>query len=314
MADSTDLILDNSKPIFMFSGQGSQKVGMGNDLADEPLAQEVFECASDIFGFDVQNTMATGPEETLNDTRYAQAAIIALSLALERILKEKEQVPSAVLGFSLGQIAALHASGMLSLEETFSLAHFRSQVMADAAEHNKGAMCALLGADEKAAQELCDGASQGEVLVAANFNCPGQIVISGSLDAIKRAQQMWTEQKKRSALLATSGAFHSPLMQQAADELYKYLNKMAFKEPQVPLICNLDAKALSAANAAEHLSLHLTHPVRFHQSAQYLLEAGANTYIEVGFGGVLLGLMKRIDKSTNRILIDSKASLDSFME
>lgn len=313
MTDSPAGAFDSSRPVFMFSGQGSQKVGMGVDLKDEPRAQEVFACASDLFGFDVQAIMAQGPEETLNDTRYAQAVIVSMSLALVSMLEERGVEPSAVLGFSLGQISALYASRLLSLEETLTFARFRSQAMAQAAEVCPGAMCALLGAEEEAVKQLCEEASQGEVLVPANFNCPGQIVISGTVEAIDRAQQAWTEQKKRSARLATSGAFHSPLMQQAADEVLEYLNSITFKEPQVPLICNLDARPLTATDAAEHLSLHLTHPVLFQQSAGYLMDNGATTFAEVGFGGVLVGLMKRIDKSTTRILIDGKASVDSFL-
>lgn len=312
MVNSLDGVLDNEKPVYMFSGQGSQKIGMGADLKNEPCAQEVFECASDIFGFDIQTMMSEGLQETLNDTRYAQAAIVSLSLALLRMLEKREVEPSAVMGFSLGQVSALYASGMLSLEDTLSFACFRSQAMAQAAENNAGAMCALLGADEDAAQQLCIEASQGEVLLAANFNCPGQIVISGTVDAIARAQQAWSEQKKRSALLATSGAFHSPLMQEAADEVLEYLYKVSFMEPRIPLIDNFDARPLKVSEVAQHLSLHLTHPVLFQQSAEYLLGVGATTFVEVGFGGVLVGLMKRIDKSSIRILIDSKASLDSF--
>lgn len=312
MVNSLDGVLDNEKPVYMFSGQGSQKIGMGADLKNEPCAQEVFECASDIFGFDIQTMMSEGLQETLNDTRYAQAAIVSLSLALLRMLEKREVEPSAVMGFSLGQVSALYASGMLSLEDTLSFARFRSQAMAQTAENNAGAMCALLGADEDAAQQLCIEASQGEVLLAANFNCPGQIVISGTVDAIARAQQAWSEQKKRSALLATSGAFHSPLMQEAADEVLEYLYKVSFMEPRIPLIDNFDARPLKVSEAAQHLSLHLTYPVLFQQSAEYLLGVGATTFVEVGFGGVLVGLMKRIDKSSIRILIDSKASLDSF--
>ena len=304
--------LDNQKPIFMFSGQGSQKVSMGNDLNGSRVAQEVLECASDIFKFDVFEVMTKGPQEKLDETRYAQPAIVALSLALCRLLEEQNITPAACLGFSLGQVSALYASRMLTLEQTFHLAKRRSEIMSEAATATKGAMCALLGADEESVKVLCEECSHGEVLVPANYNCPGQIVISGTVEAIERAKAVWESQKKRAMMLATSGAFHSPLMSEAALKFKVYLGGVDFAAPEMPLICNTDARPLMASDAPDHLAAHLTCPVNFMQSIALLKNSGATQFVEVGIGGVLLGLMKRIDKSTERTLIQSVEDVQLF--
>lgn len=306
--------IESSKPVFMFSGQGSQKVGMGTNLWDDPLAAETFECSSDIFGFDIVSLMSEGPAETLNNTRYAQASIVSMSLALTRMLKQRGVQASAVYGFSLGQVSALYAAGMLSLEETLALTDFRSQVMATAAEAKSGAMSALLGADSESVCSLCEEQSQGEVLVAANYNCPGQIVISGTTTAIARAEEAWAAQKKRCARLATSGAFHSPLMQDAAEALSSYLGTLSFSSPELPLISNLDATPLRKEDVAKQMTDHLTCPVLFQQSTANLISAGASLFVEVGFGGVLVGLVKRIDKTKERMVIDGRETLDVFCE
>lgn len=299
------VILNDNQLVFMFSGQGSQKVGMGNDLSCSKVTREVLECASDVFGFDIAQLMAEGPQEKLDETLFAQPAIVAHSLALYRLLEERDIAPAACLGFSLGQVSALYASGMLGLEQALRFAKRRSEIMSEAATLTNGAMCALLGADEESVKALCEKCADGEVLVPANFNCPGQIVISGTVDAIARAKAVWESEKKRAMMLATSGAFHSPLMTEAAQELKAYLEAVEFASPKIPLICNVDARPLAVAEAAEHLSAHLTNPVRFTQSVQMLESAGADQFVEVGIGGVLIGLVKRINKSTERMLIQS---------
>ena len=221
--------------------------------------------------------------------------------------------PQAVLGFSLGQVSALAVSGMLTYEETFSFVAERARLMAQAAAERPGVMSALLKADGESVEQLCEECAQGQVLVPANFNCPGQIVISGELAAVERAEAAWEAAGKRYARLATSGAFHSPLMQSAADELDAYLAEVDFKQPSVPLICNTDAQPLSAETARRHLVDHLTHPVRFEQSVQTLVDQGAAVFAEVGFGGVLSNLVKRIDRKAARPCIQDTASFDAFV-
>ncbi|HIY82537.1 MAG TPA: ACP S-malonyltransferase [Candidatus Rubneribacter avistercoris] len=295
----------------MCSGQGAQKPGMGADLMDVPEVAETFSCASDVLGFDVADLVLNAEPATLDDTRNAQPALCALSVGIARALMARGVEPAAVLGFSLGQVSALAVSGMLSAEATFAFVGERARLMAEAAAARPGAMSALLKADEEAVRALCDECAQDEVLVPANFNCPGQIVVAGAPAAVERAEQAWAAAGKRFSRLATSGAFHSPLMAEAADGLAAYLEGVEFFEANVPLICNVDAAPLSAADAREHLVRHLTSPVRFQQSVEALAAAGADAFAEVGFGGVLANLVKRIDKGAARSCVQDRASLNA---
>ena len=300
-------------PVFMFSGQGSQKPGMGADLFAVEEVRATFACASDVLGFDVADLVLNAEPEKLNDTRNAQPALCALSVAVARALMARGVEPAAVLGFSLGQVSALAVSGMLADEATFALVKARSELMAEAAAAHPGAMSALLKADEDAVQALCDECAEGDVLVPANFNCPGQIVVAGTPEAVERAEAAWAAAGKRSSRLATSGAFHSPLMASAAEGMAAYLENVEFSEPRVPLICNVTAAPLSAADARESLVRHLTSPVRFDASVAALAAAGADTFVEVGFGGVLANLVKRIDKTATRACVQDRASFDALL-
>ena len=300
-------------PVFLFSGQGSQKPGMGAELMDVPEVAESFSCASDVLGYDLAEFIATASPEKLNDTRFAQPALCVLSVGIARALMAAGVVPAAVLGFSLGQVSALATSGMLSEEETYRFVAMRADAMARASEAHAGAMSALLKADESEVREVCEACAQGEVLVPANFNCPGQIVVSGTPDAVARAEEAWGARGKRFARLATSGAFHSPLMADAARELDDYLAGVEFNEPSIPLICNVDAKPLAAEAARAHLVAHLTSPVRFQQSVEGLESQGATAFWEVGFGGVLENLVKRIDRAAERTCVQDRSSFDAAL-
>ena len=306
-----NLSVPTGAPVFLCSGQGAQKPGMGADLMDVPEVAETFSCASDVLGFDVADLVLNAEPATLDDTRNAQPALCALSVGIARALMARGVEPAAVLGFSLGQVSALAVSGMLSAEATFAFVGERARLMAEAAAARPGAMSALLKADEEAVRALCDECAQDEVLVPANFNCPGQIVVAGAPAAVERAEQAWAAAGKRFSRLATSGAFHSPLMAEAADGLAAYLEGVEFFEASVPLICNVDAAPLSAADAREHLVRHLTSPVRFQQSVEALAAAGAGAFAEVGFGGVLANLVKRIDKGAARSCVQDRASLNA---
>ena len=289
-------------PVFMFSGQGAQKPGMGADLLDIPEVKGTFSCASDVLGYDVADLV-------LN----AQPALCVLSVGIARALMARGVQPAAVLGFSLGQVSALAVSGMLSDEATFALVKARSELMAEAAAAHPGVMSALLKADEDGVAALCEQCAEGEVLVPANFNCPGQIVIAGAPAAVERAEAAWAEAGKRSSRLATSGAFHSPLMADAAAGLAAYLDNVEFSEARIPLVCNVTAAPLSAADARENLVRHLTSPVRFDASVAALTAAGADMFVEVGFGGVLANLVKRIDKTATRACVQDRASFDGCL-
>lgn len=300
-------------PVFLFSGQGSQKPGMGADLMDMPEVRATFACASEVLGFDVADLVLNADAAELNDTRNAQPALCVLSVAFARALMARGVQPAAVLGFSLGQVSALAVSGMLTDEATFALVKVRSQLMAEAAAAHPGAMSALLKADEDGVQALCEQCAEGDVLVPANFNCPGQIVIAGTPAAVERAEAAWAEAGKRSSRLATSGAFHSPLMASAAEGMAAYLESVEFSEARVPLVCNVTARPLSAADARENLVRHLTSPVRFDASVAALAAAGADTFVEVGNGCVLANLVKRIDKTATRACVQDRASFDALL-
>lgn len=300
-------------PVFLFSGQGSQKPGMGADLMDMPEVRATFACASEVLGFDVADLVLNADAAELNDTRNAQPALCVLSVAVARALMARGVQPAAVLGFSLGQVSALAVSGMLTDEATFALVKVRSQLMAEAAAAHPGAMSALLKADEDGVQALCEQCAEGDVLVPANFNCPGQIVIAGTPAAVERAEAAWAEAGKRSSRLATSGAFHSPLMASAAEGMAAYLESVEFSEARVPLVCNVTARPLSAADARENLVRHLTSPVRFDASVAALAAAGADTFVEVGNGCVLANLVKRIDKTATRACVQDRASFDALL-
>ena len=306
-------VIPAGAPVLMFSGQGSQKPGMGGDLLAVKEVREVFACASDVLGCDVADLVLNAEPEKLNNTRNAQPALCVLSVGIARALMARGVEPAAVLGFSLGQVSALAVSGILSDEATFAFVKARSELMAEAASAHPGAMSALLKADEESVVALCERCAEGEVLVPANFNCPGQIVVAGAPAAVERAEAAWAEAGRRSSRLATSGAFHSPLMADAAAGLAAYLETVEFSEPRIPLICNVTAAPLSAAEARDHLVRHLTSPVRFQQSVEALVGSGADTFVEVGFGGVLANLVKRIDKSATRACVQDRASFDGYL-
>lgn len=285
------------------SGQGSQKPGMAAAFSGRPELDEVFEVASDVCGFDVR--AACGDEAALADALKVQPALCAASIAAARALEAEGVAADATAGFSLGQVAALNVAGMLSLEDTFSLCAVRAHAMAEAAAATPGAMCALMGADDESVRALIEDASRGAVLVAANYNAPGQIVVSGERDAVVRAAEAWRGPGRRSSMLAVAGAFHSPLMRPAADALASFLEGMRFDEPRIPLICNVDARPLRAAEAADHMILQVTSPVLFDRSVAALREAGVDAYAECGSGAVLCGLVRRTHKEAARFRIES---------
>ena len=273
---------------FLLSGQGAQKPGMGAALIEQgaPEVAETFAIAIEAFGFDVADVCLNASAETLRDTAFAQPAMCTLSVAVAKALEARGVRPAYVAGFSLGQIAALAVSGMVSERDAFRIAAFRAKVMAEAAASRPGSMCALLGGEPEEASEVCSSAAQGDVLVCANYNAPGQIVISGDVAAVDRAAALWRERPRHKAsMLATSGAFHSPLMQPAA---------------RTPLVCNVDARPLSVADARAHLASQVVSPVLFEQSVHWLSEQGVDTFVECGFGGVLTKLVKRIEPAAAR--------------
>ena len=288
---------------FLLSGQGAQKPGMGAALIESgtPEAAETFAIASEAFGFDVADVCLHASADQLRDTAFAQPAMCALSVAVAKALEARGVRPAFVAGFSLGQIAALAVSGMTSEADAFAIAAYRAKAMAEAAAARPGSMCALLGGDMNEARDVCLQVAGDDVLVRANYNAPGQIVVSGDAAAVDRAAEAWKQRPRHKAtMLATSGAFHSPLMQPAADALRDFLVDIEFLEPRVPLVCNTDARPLSAADAREHVALQVASPVLFEQSVRWLSMQGVDAFVECGFGGVLSKLVRRIEPDALR--------------
>ncbi|MEG2005911.1 MAG: ACP S-malonyltransferase [Raoultibacter sp.] len=300
-----------TKSAWMFPGQGSQRPGMGADIRGIAVAHDIFTCASDIFGFDVEALCTISDAEAIGKARHAQVAVATTSIALAEALYQRGVEPSVLLGFSLGQISALAASRMLSIEATFRLLEVRARCMAEAAHETPGAMCALIGADEASATALCEACALGGVLVIANYNCPGQIVVSGSFAAVERAEDAWRKQGKRCSRLACAGAFHSPLMASAKRVFASHLATCTFEEPCTLVIGNTDAAPLTAATARQCLADHLTHPVRFEQSVALARRLGTTDFLEIGCGGVLSHLVRRIDKNLKRAAVEDVASLQA---
>ncbi|MEY8406086.1 ACP S-malonyltransferase [Adlercreutzia muris] len=299
--------------VFMASGQGSQKPGMGADLLDIPEVAATFACASDVLGRDVAALVRDAAPEELNDTRNAQIAISALSIGTGWALMARGVVPDALLGFSLGQISALVLGDMLDEGAAFALIAERSRLMGEAADENPGVMSAFLKITLAEAQELCAACAEGEVLVPANLNGGGQIVMAGTPAAVARAEEAWAASKGRFSRLATSGGFHSPLMAPAAEAFADYLAGVDFRASAVPVIGNVHGAPLEAATVREELVAHLVSPVQFEASVQKLAAAGAQMFAEVGFGGVLANLVKRIDRAAPRAAIQDRASFDAFV-
>lgn len=296
--------------VWMMPGQGAQKVGMGADLLVIPEVEETFELAQKATGIDLVTLSKEGNEEQVNDALNSQVLTSAISVGLSRALLAQGQTPEAIVGFSLGEISGLMVSGILSLVEGFALLNERSHALADACAKNPGAMLALLGATHEDAQAVCDACAEEDVLVCANFNSPGQVVVSGTVAAIDRAEAYWKEQSKRCSRLRTAGAFHSPLMQDAAARVEAFCETLTFNEPVYPLICNTDAKPFEVAQAVERLSNQVKSSVMFEQSISALIAGGSTEFIEVGFGGVLTNLVKRIDRGVSRKKIGTYTEWD----
>ena len=300
--------------VWLCSGQGAQKPGMGVDCLDIPEVADTFSTMSEILDMDLVNLTREGTQEMVNDPEAAQALTMAVSVGIGRALKARGVEPTAMIGFSLGQISALVLADILGLKDATELLKVRSASMARACTQNPGGMVALMGATLEDAEALCAESAQGDVLVCANHNAPGQIVISGHDSALERAQELWKEAGRRSKRLATAGGFHSELMAEAAQEVETFCEGLEFADPSVTLICNTDAAPFVKEEAAKRLGRQVKSGVLFEQSVRALLDAGETEFIEVGFGGVLTNLMKRIDKEAVRVAVGTREQFDQFVE
>ena len=282
---------------YIFPGQGAQFTGMGLDLYNNShMAQELFEKANEILGFRITDIMFEGTAEQLKQTNVTQPAIFLHSVILAKVLGDTFQ-PEMVAGHSLGEISALVAADVLSFEDGLQLVSKRASAMQKACEIMPSTMAAVLGLEDQIVEQTCEAVDG--VVVAANYNCPGQLVISGEVSAIQKACELLTEKGARRALvLPVGGAFHSPMMEPAREELAAAIKETQFNEPSCPVYQNVPASAVtSATEIKENLILQLTAPVKWTQSIQAMVADGGTEFIEVGPGKVLQGLMRKIDRS-----------------
>lgn len=281
---------------YIFPGQGAQFTGMGLDLYENsPLAQELFEKANDILGFTITDIMFEGTAEALKETKVTQPAIFLHSVILAKTLGASFK-PDMVAGHSLGEFSALVANGSLTFEDGLRLVSKRALAMQKACEIQPSTMAAVLGLDDAIVENVCTN-TQG-IVVAANYNCPGQLVISGEIDAINRACETLKEKGARRALvLPVGGAFHSPLMEPAREELAAAIENTIFNKPNCPIYQNVTANAVNDETSIKtNLISQLTAPVRWTQSVQQMIADGATLFTEVGPGNVLQGLVKKINR------------------
>ncbi len=306
-----------NKVAYVFPGQGSQKVGMGRDLFDNfAPAKAVFQEADKALGIPLSRLCFEGPEEELRQTINAQPALVTMSLAcyqasLSAVDKSKIVPPAFLAGHSLGEYTALALAGVLDYPTTIYLARERGRLMFEAGQKTPGAMAAILGLDEAAVTAV----AQETGTALANINCPGQLVISGSKDNIDKAIVLAKAKGAARALpLQVSGAFHSPLMQPAADGLATVIARLSFKDPSIPIIANTTAKPLTTASAIkEELMAQLCHSVQWQRSVEYMAANGVTTFIEIGAGNVLTGLIKRIDKNVKTLNIGTAGELNNII-
>ena len=282
---------------YIFPGQGAQFTGMGLDLYENsPMAKELFETANEILGFCITDIMFEGTAEQLKQTNVTQPAIFLHSVILAKVLGDSFQ-PEMVAGHSLGEISALVAADVLSFEDGLRLVSKRASAMQKACEIMPSTMAAVLGLEDQIVEQICETVEG--VVVAANYNCPGQLVISGEVSAIEKACELLTEKGARRALvLPVGGAFHSPMMEPAREELAAAIKETHFNEPTCPVYQNVPATAVTTATEIkENLMKQLTAPVKWTQSIQSMITDGGTQFIEVGPGKVLQGLMRKIDRS-----------------
>jgi [acyl-carrier-protein] S-malonyltransferase len=302
-----------TKIAFCFPGQGSIEAGMGHDIADAvPEAMDVFVRGSNASGLDLEKLCFHGSADDLVDTAVQQPALVATSLAVLAAIRARGIEPDFVVGHSVGEFAALAAAGAMTIEETLTLVRERGIAMAEAAAMHPGSMAAILGLEDEVVETLCR-----KILGVwpANYNCPGQIVVSGENDAVDECCVRAKEEGARRAVkLKVSGAFHSPLVARAADRLRPAIDRVRFQEPVAPFMSTVTARVESAQRMGPLLVDQLTAPVRFTQAASELMKEGVRTFVEVGPGNVLSGLLKRIDRSVKAVSVNNLASLDKLHE
>jgi [acyl-carrier-protein] S-malonyltransferase len=301
----------------LFPGQGSQSVGMGKDLADKyPVARQTFEEADDALGYKLSQICFEGPEDQLRLTEITQPAILTASVAALRVLETRMHKPCYVAGHSLGEYSAHVAAGTIAFADAVRTVRQRGKYMQEAVPVGVGAMAAILGMPLDQVVAICHDAAQGEVCEPANINSSEQIVISGNTAAVERATKLAGERgAKKAKLLPVSAPFHCSLMKPAQDRLEADLNKLKMEKPVYPVACNVDADlVIDDLRARDTLVRQVTGSVKWEQCIRLLISKGAQTFIEVGPGKVLWGLMRQIDRSKTCLYVGDDASLSKALE
>ena len=312
------------KTAFLFPGQGAQRVGMGRDLCEAfPVAESLFDQAEESTSLPLKKLCFEGPEEELARTDIAQPAIFTVSAAVLAVMNEllnEQQLqaiqPAYAAGLSLGEYTALYAAQAMDFQTTVKLVARRGELMQQAAVGRPSGMVSILGLDEEKVRQLCQAASNGQILTLANFNCPGQIVISGQVDACQRAAELAKELGASGAVpLKVAGAFHSQVMAPAAEALGEALDGVEFRSPAIPVVANVDAQVYDgAATIKEKLLSQLVSPIRWQQGMEMLLASGVERFYEIGPGRVLAGLMRRIDRGKAVTCLNSRDAVEKLAE
>jgi [acyl-carrier-protein] S-malonyltransferase len=299
----------------VFPGQGSQAPGMGKDLAEKfAVARQVFEEADDALGFAISRLCFDGPAEDLQLTENTQPAILTVSVAAFRALRESGiDAPAFVAGHSLGEYSALVAAGSLSLSDAVRTVRARGRYMQEAVPVGTGAMAAAIGGELEAIERICAEASQGQVCSIANINAPNQVVIAGNSEAVDRAVELLSGVARKVVKLKVSAPFHCALMKPAQDRLALDLQSLNFSEPAMPVVTNVDARATTAPDELrDALMRQVSAPVRWVESMQLLMSHGVDTFIEAGPGKVLSGLMRQINRDVKMLNVEDAASLQKL--
>jgi len=300
----------------MFPGQGSQSVGMGQELFDQhEEVRKLYQTANNVLHKDLIQLMFQGPTETLTETENAQPALLLNSIAAFTLLQAENVQSVMAIGHSLGEYSALVAAGALTLEEALPLVATRGRLMEEAFPKGKGTMAAVLGMTEEAIKETLTEISKDEVVDIANLNCPGQIVISGSRTGIEQAEVLLKAAGARRVLpLNVSGPFHSRLMKPANEEFANSLNQVTINDATIPVYANVTGGPVTEKDEVKRLLIEqLYSPVRFEESIRKMIDAGIDAFVEVGTGNVLCGLVKKIDRKMTTFAVQDEKSLDKFL-
>lgn len=301
---------------FIFPGQGAQSVGMGKDLYDKyETIREVYQKATQIAGVDIAKLTFDAEEAELFQTKNTQLAILTMSLAILEILNQNNIQAQYTAGLSLGEYAALYYGGAIDFENVIKIVKKRGEFMQNLVPEGEWAMAAVLGLENSVVEEVCKNVTNGFV-VPANFNCPGQVAISGDKEGVQIAmEELKKAGAKRCLELKTAGPFHTSKLQKASDALKEELEKIEMKTPTIQVIKNIDAKPYSdTENVKEILATHVTNPVRFSASIQYMVNQGVDTFIEIGPGKTLTGFVKKVDKDLKCININNVETLENAIQ